>query len=72
MLGFEVDHGHAQRLNSGHVKPNLSRYLLGERCKGEGVEMDEDGETLDCALCQGEGEVTVSLKRNVPCPDCQE
>lgn len=43
-----------------------------EACGGEGAARDEDGEAVKCGVCHGVGEASVTLKKNVPCPDCQD
>jgi hypothetical protein len=40
-------------------------------CTGSGTKKDEDDADIDCSLCGGEGELSTTVKRPVPCPDCQ-
>ena len=40
-------------------------------CAGAGVKKDEESEPIECGTCLGEGEASVTLKRDVACPDCK-
>lgn len=40
-------------------------------CALSGKNLDGEGEPVDCGICRGEGEITMNLTRQVPCPKCQ-
>ena len=43
----------------------IKEYRPCERCKGRGLEEDNEGYTLECLVCQGYGKNLVSTRKEV-------
>jgi hypothetical protein len=40
-------------------------------CGGSGTKHDEEEEGFDCSVCGGEGEASITMTREVACPECK-